>query len=85
VRGERREIGVRLALGATPANVARWIAMQVIRVLLPGAAVGLAVAAIGARGMSALLFGVPPHDPWTGLSVLVLLAVVAGMAACLPA
>lgn len=85
VREERREIGVRVALGATSSAVVGWIAGQVGRVLIRGAVVGLVVAVIGARGLTAILFGVPPHDPWTGLSVLVLLVVVGGLAAFVPA
>lgn len=85
VREARRDIGVRVALGATPTAVAGWVAGEVGRVLLAGAAVGFLVAAIAARFIRALLYGVAPYDPWTGLAVLALLVVVGGLAAGLPA
>jgi predicted permease len=85
VRQEWREIGVRLALGSSPAAVVRWIARDVGGVLVRGALVGLVSAAIGARFIRTLLYSVAPYDPWTGGSVLVVMALVAGVAACLPA
>ena len=72
-----REIGVRLALGATPAGIARMIVAQGMALALAGAVPGVAVAYAAARGMRALLFGVEPADPAT---ILVGVALVLGMA-----
>jgi predicted permease len=60
-----REIGVRLALGAEPAGVARMIVWQAMRLTLIAIVPGVVVAYLAARGMRALLFGVEPADPTT--------------------
>ena len=60
-----REIGVRLALGAERAGVARMIAAQGMTLALIGIVPGVLIAHAAARGMSALLFGVEPGDPAT--------------------
>jgi ABC-type antimicrobial peptide transport system permease subunit len=60
-----REIGVRLALGAEPAGVARMIVSQGMKLALVGVVPGVLVAYAAARGMRALLFGVAPADPAT--------------------
>ena len=75
-----QEIGVRLALGAEPARVARMILSQGARLAVLGLVPGIAGAYAAARGMSALLFGVEPGDPATiGTTVgLVLLMTLAG-------
>lgn len=75
-----REIGVRLALGAEPARVARMIAWQGMKLALVGLVPGVLAAYWAARGMRALLFGVEPADPATVLAVvgLVLLMTLAG-------
>jgi len=75
-----REIGVRLALGAEPARVARMIVGEAARLALVGIIPGVLVAYAAARAMSALLFGIPPGDPLTLASgaVVVVLATLAG-------
>jgi predicted permease len=85
IREERREIGVRIALGATPTTVLRWIAVEVGRVLLFGAIVGLVVAVSASRTVALILFGVPPWDPVTGAVVVTLLMVIGVLAALVPA
>jgi predicted permease len=74
-----QEIGVRLALGATPSRVGRMIFADGMRLALVGIGPGLLVAYAAARGMSTLLFGVAPSDPATfatavGLTVLITFA-----------
>ena len=75
-----REIGVRLALGAEPARVARMIVGEGARLALLGGIPGVLAAYAAARAMSALLFGIPPGDPITlaGGTVLVILVTLAG-------
>ncbi|HMG17284.1 MAG TPA: FtsX-like permease family protein, partial [Gemmatimonadales bacterium] len=75
-----REIGVRLALGAEPAGVARMIVSQGMKLALVGLVPGVLVAYWAARGMRALLFGVEPADPATifGAVALVVLMTLAG-------
>jgi len=75
-----REIGVRLALGAAPQRVGRMIVGEAARLAILGGLPGLLAAYAAARGMSALLFGIPPGDPFTlgaGL-VVVMLVTFAG-------
>jgi ABC-type antimicrobial peptide transport system permease subunit len=81
VRQRRREIGVRMALGAEPASVIRMIVGRGMRYALLGTAIGLGVALLQARWLRALLFEVAPTDPGTIAAVAALLLVVA-LAAC---
>jgi predicted permease len=60
-----REIGVRLALGAEPSRVARMIVGEAGRLALAGAIPGTIAAYAAARATQALLFGIPPGDPFT--------------------
>ena len=77
------EIGVRLALGASPWNVGRMILAEATRLAVIGLVVGTLGAYVAAKGMSALLFGVAPDDPVTfGVAfLLVLFVTAAGMVA----
>jgi putative ABC transport system permease protein len=79
------EIGVRMALGARAADIARLVLGRGMRLTLTGVTAGLAGAVIVTRFMSGMLFGVTPNDPLTFGAMAALLAGVA-MAACwLPA
>jgi ABC-type antimicrobial peptide transport system permease subunit len=60
-----QEIGVRLALGAEPAKVARMILSEGMRLAGLGIVPGVLAGYAAARGIGALLFGVPPGDPVT--------------------
>lgn len=85
VAQQRKEIAVRLALGAEPARIARGILRDGASLVLLGLIPGLLVAFAAGRFMRALLFGIQPIDPVT---VLLTVAVCAGMAitgALLPA
>ena len=79
------EIGVRVALGASPAEVVRLIVGQGMRVVTVGVAVGLAGALIASRLMTQLVYGVRVTDPMTYAGVAVLLAAVALVASYIPA
>jgi putative ABC transport system permease protein len=74
----RREIGVRIALGATPAAIRRMVVMEGLRVTGFGIAVGLVGGALLARASSSILYGVNPIDPLTfvGLTGVVLIVAV---------
>jgi hypothetical protein len=85
VRQRDVEIGVRVALGASPARVIAWVAAAGARLVACGALLGAAGAAAGSHLLGGLLFGVTPADPPTAIAVLTLLALVAGAATCLPA
>ena len=79
------EIGIRVALGATPASVLRLILGESAKLVLLGLAVGIPVALGLARFLSSLLFEVHPADPLTFFGVAVLLTAVALIACYLPA
>jgi ABC-type antimicrobial peptide transport system permease subunit len=79
------EIGVRLALGAAPRDVAAMIVRQGSSVAAAGTVAGLAGAAAVGRAMSSLLYGVSPHDPAVFAAVTVGVLCVAVAACWLPA
>jgi predicted lysophospholipase L1 biosynthesis ABC-type transport system permease subunit len=79
------EIGVRMAIGATPANVLRLVITDGMRVTVAGIAVGAAAAVAGTRFIQTLLFGITPTDPTTYAAVSLTLIVVALIASFLPA
>lgn len=80
-----REIGVRVALGAQPADVLRLIVRQGVALVFAGLAFGLAAALLATRAMKSLLFGVQPFDPLTFALVAATLAAVGLLASLLPA
>jgi putative ABC transport system permease protein len=79
------EIGVRLALGATPREVINMIVRQGVSVALAGVIVGLAIALCAGGAISSLLYGVSPRDPMVLGTTVVLLLGVALLACWLPA
>jgi predicted permease len=79
------EIGVRLALGAEPGNVARMIIWQGGAVATAGVAVGVITGLLGTRLMESLLYGVSPRDPTVFASTSLMLLAVALVACWLPA
>jgi predicted permease len=85
VRERRHEIGIRMALGATPAEVRTLVVHQAILVVGLGFATGMALALIGTRLLRTALYGVSPADPATLAAVLLTLLVVAVVAAYAPA
>src|ERR1035437_743427 len=79
------EIGIRMALGAQPADVRRLILGQGARLAVYGIGAGLLGAGVLTRWMRTMLFGVNPTDAWTYMLVSILLAIVAMGASYLPA
>lgn len=75
----RREIGLRLAVGASPADVVWLFVREGAALTLVGLGVGLAGALAAGRWISALLFGVTPADPVT---LAIVVCALAGAAAC---
>jgi putative ABC transport system permease protein len=79
------EIGVRLALGAEPAGIARQIVRQGAVVSTIGIAIGLAVAFAGGRVMTSVLYGISARDPFIYATTALTLLAVALLACWLPA
>jgi putative ABC transport system permease protein len=79
-----REIGIRVALGARPAQVVRPIVREGMTLAAIGVAVGLAGSAAATRLISSFLFQVNSTDPLTFSAVAVLLLVVALVASYVP-
>jgi predicted permease len=85
VSQRRKEIGIRLALGAQPSALSRMFVRYGLALSGIGAAVGLCGAALLMRLMKSLLFGVSPLDPLTYAAVPVILVSAAIVASYLPA
>jgi predicted permease len=85
VRQQTRDIGVRLALGATAGNIRDLVLGEAGRVVGIGAALGIAGAMFGGRLLSSQLFGVAPIDPLSLSLTATALLVAAAVAAFLPA
>ena len=85
VRRRGREIGIRMALGARPADIMRMMLFQGMSPALFGLAIGLGAALVLGRVLSGLIFGVSAYDPATFAAVAVLLCVVALIACLAPA
>jgi len=81
----RREIGVRLAVGARPADVFRLVLGQGLRLALAGSVLGTLLALLASRLLRSLLFGTGNVDVTTYLAVGLLLGSVAALACVLPA
>jgi predicted permease len=84
VRQRRREMGVRLALGADPAALTRLVVRRGMRYALLGTAIGLALAALEERWIGGLLFGVAARDPATVAAAVAALLVTALLACWIP-
>jgi predicted permease len=80
-----REIGIRVAIGARPADVSRMVMRRGIALTAAGLVVGIAASLGLSQLLKSQLFGVQPSDPKTLVSVLVLMMVVAATAAYFPA
>jgi predicted permease len=85
VNQSTREIGIRIALGATQRNILRLVVGQGMVLALSGVAIGLIAAFLLTRLLRGLLFGIEATDPFTFVGISVFLALVALLASYLPA
>jgi putative ABC transport system permease protein len=85
VAQQTREIGVRMAIGARPEMIGRWILAHGLRLVSSGILLGLAGSYGAARLLGALIYDVPAWDPPTYAGVITLLTIVALLACWLPA
>ncbi len=85
VARRRRELAIRLAVGASPRGLAQSVIGRSVKLAAVGGAIGLAVTLAGARVIESMLFGTDPRDPLTLGAVTLLLAAVVIVACAVPA
>jgi putative ABC transport system permease protein len=85
VSRRQSEMGVRMALGATPGEVIRVVLRRALTLVAAGIALGLASATALTRWLASLLFGVTPLDPATFIGLSSALAAIGTLAALVPA
>jgi putative ABC transport system permease protein len=81
VARQTREIGIRMALGAGRRDVLRMVSLMGLKLIAVGAAIGLLASFGATQFIASQLTGVSPHDPFTLIAVVALMALV-GVAAC---
>lgn len=85
VRQRTRELGTRVALGASRSDIIRLMMRQGAAMTMVGLAVGVAGGLVAARSLAAILYGIPPSDPIALSAAIALLATTALAACYLPA
>jgi putative ABC transport system permease protein len=85
VRRRTRELGTRLALGASPTAIVRLVMRQAAAIAGAGVVVGVVTGLAAARALSSMLYGVPPWDPTALGAASFVLTVTALGASYLPA
>jgi predicted permease len=79
-----REFGIRIAVGAQRGSIASLLLRDLLRIVLPGAAVGLLLCILLSRLVASALYGVRPSDPVSFSAALLTVCVIAAAASCLP-
>jgi ABC-type antimicrobial peptide transport system permease subunit len=85
VARRRKELGLRLALGADPGKVVWLVMKEVVILLLIGLAIGVPAALGLGQYVSSQLYGIEPNDPWIAGTTVALLALVSAAAGMIPA
>jgi predicted permease len=85
VTARTREIGVRIALGASPTGIMQLVFAGALRMLAAGIVLGLALTLAAERAIKTVLFGVSPLDALTLASAIAVLCAVSALAAFIPA
>jgi predicted permease len=84
VTRRRREVGIRMTLGATGRDVQRLFLRQTLRPVVNGGAIGIAAAAAVSRILESVLFGISPYDPVAFVGAPLFLLAVAAAASVIP-
>ena len=85
VRQRTAEIGVRMALGATPGAMLRMVILAGLKLTLAGLGIGVCLALVMAQGMAGFVYGIPEIDPVTFLAVPAFMIAVTVVACLAPA
>ena len=85
VARRKKELGIRLALGAQPGLVIWLVMREVLLLLAIGLAVGIPSALALGQFVSTQLYGIQPHDPWIAGATMLVLTVVSAAAGLIPA
>ena len=85
VQQRTQEIGIRIALGAVPSDVRNMVLLQGLRLAAAGVVLGVGAALLLTRVMVSLVFGIQTYDPAVFAGVALLLALIALIAALIPA
>jgi predicted permease len=85
LEARRRELGVRVALGANPGALVRHVMRGTMAQAMAGAIAGIALAVLAGRALDATLFGVAPHDPVTLAGASLAMVIISAVAAYVPA
>jgi predicted permease len=85
VARRKKELGIRLALGAQPGLVIWLVMREVLLLLVIGLAIGIPAAMAAGRFVSSQLYGIQPHDPGIAAITIVLLTLVSAAAGLVPA
>jgi putative ABC transport system permease protein len=79
------EIGIRMALGAAPADVLKMVLKHGLALVIPGIGIGIVVSFALARAVVSQLWGVSPYDLFSAVAVVVLLLAIGLLACWIPA
>ena len=85
VARRKKELGLRLALGAEPASVIWLVMKEVVLLLTIGLVIGVPSAIALGRYVSSQLFGIEPNDPWMAVGTMAVLTLVSAAAGMIPA
>jgi predicted permease len=85
VARRKKELGLRLALGAEPSSVIWLVMKEVLLLLTIGLVIGVPSAIALGRYVSSQLFGITPNDPWLAIATVAVLTVVSAAAGMIPA
>jgi predicted permease len=85
LEARRRELGMRIALGAQPGGLVRLVMRGTMSQAATGVAGGIVLAFLAGQALEATLFGIAPHDPGTLAGAGIAMLAVSGIAAYLPA
>lgn len=85
VTQRKREIGIRMALGALPGTIVRLVTLQAMAPVIAGVVTGLGTFAIASRWIASLLYGVRPADPATMIQAVAFIAMLVAGAITVPA